>query len=40
MAPAVADLMASELGWDDSTMGNQLAAFREIASKYSLRRLS
>lgn len=38
MAPAVAELMASELGWDDPTKKNQLAAFRDIASKYSLRR--
>src|SRR5450755_1345068 len=30
MAPAVADLMASELGWDDATRGKQLAAFRDV----------
>jgi glycerol-3-phosphate dehydrogenase len=36
MAPAVADLMASELGWDDVTRAKQLAAFREVASGYLL----
>lgn len=38
MAPAVAALMASELGWDEATKANQLAAFQAIASHYSLRR--
>jgi glycerol-3-phosphate dehydrogenase len=36
MAPAVADLMASELGWDESTRTKQLAAFRDVASNYVL----
>jgi glycerol-3-phosphate dehydrogenase len=36
IAPAVADLMASELGWDEVTRTKQLAAFREVASKYVL----
>jgi glycerol-3-phosphate dehydrogenase len=36
MAPAVADLMASELRWDDSTRMQQLATFREVASNYVL----
>jgi glycerol-3-phosphate dehydrogenase len=36
MAPAVADLMASELGWDEVTRTKQLAAFREVASNYVL----
>jgi glycerol-3-phosphate dehydrogenase len=36
MAPAVANLMASELGWDDATKTKQLAAFREVASNYVL----
>ena len=36
MAPAVADLMASELTWDDSTRTQQLATFREVASNYVL----
>jgi glycerol-3-phosphate dehydrogenase len=36
MAPAVADLMASELGWDDAARAKQLAAFREVASGYLL----
>jgi glycerol-3-phosphate dehydrogenase len=35
MAPAVADLMASELGWDESTRTGQLSAFRDLASKYA-----
>jgi len=34
MAPAVADLMASELGWDDATRTKQLSAFRSVASNY------
>ncbi len=36
MAPAVADLMASELGWDEITRSKQLAAFRDVASNYVL----
>jgi glycerol-3-phosphate dehydrogenase len=36
MAPAVADLMASELGWDEVTRRKQLAAFRDVASNYVL----
>jgi len=36
MAPAVADLMASELGWDEDTRTKQLSAFREVASNYVL----
>jgi glycerol-3-phosphate dehydrogenase len=36
MAPAVADLMASELGWDEANQSKQLAAFRDIASNYVL----
>jgi glycerol-3-phosphate dehydrogenase len=38
MAPAVADLMASELGWDEVTRSKQLAAFRDVASNYVLHR--
>ena len=34
MAPAVADLMASELDWDEVTRTKQLAAFRDVASNY------
>ncbi len=37
MAPAVTELMASELGWDECTRAKQLAAFREVASNYRLR---
>ncbi|HLX85920.1 MAG TPA: FAD-dependent oxidoreductase [Terriglobales bacterium] len=37
MASAVADLMASELHWDEPTKANQLATFRDIASHYVLR---
>jgi glycerol-3-phosphate dehydrogenase len=37
MAPAVAELMASELGWDEATRTKQLAAFRDVASNYVLR---
>jgi glycerol-3-phosphate dehydrogenase len=37
MAPAVADLMASELEWDEATRTKQLAAFRDVASNYVLR---
>jgi glycerol-3-phosphate dehydrogenase len=36
MAPAVADLMASELGWNEVTRTKQLAAFREVAANYLL----
>ena len=36
MAPAVADLMASELGWDEVTRAKHLAAFRDVASNYVL----
>jgi glycerol-3-phosphate dehydrogenase len=37
MAPAVADLMSSELGWNEATCTKQLAAFRDVASNYVLR---
>jgi glycerol-3-phosphate dehydrogenase len=36
MAPAVAELMASELGWDEGTRTRQLEAFRDVASNYVL----
>lgn len=36
IAPVVADLMASELGWDEDTRTKQLSAFREVASNYVL----
>jgi len=36
MAPVVADLMASELGWDTPTRTKQLAAFLHVASNYVL----
>jgi glycerol-3-phosphate dehydrogenase len=36
MAPVVADLLASELGWDEITRAKQLAAFRAVASNYVL----
>ena len=36
MAPAVADLMAPELGWDEAAKARQCAAFRDTASKYIL----
>jgi glycerol-3-phosphate dehydrogenase len=36
MAPAVAELMGSELGWDEVARTKQLAAFREVASNYVL----
>jgi glycerol-3-phosphate dehydrogenase len=36
MAPAVADLMAAELGWDEATRTKQLAAFRDVAWNYVL----
>jgi glycerol-3-phosphate dehydrogenase len=37
MAPAVADLMAPELGWDAEMWARQLAAFRNVAANYVLR---
>lgn len=36
MAPAVVDLMAPELDWNENTRQQQLAAFREIARNYIL----
>jgi len=36
MAPAVAALMAAELGWDEVMRTKQLNAFREVASNYLL----
>jgi glycerol-3-phosphate dehydrogenase len=36
MAPAVAALMAPELGWDEVTRAKQLAAFRDVAANYVL----
>jgi len=36
MAPTVADLMASELGWNESARTKQLAAFNVVASNYIL----
>ena len=36
MAPSVANLMASELGWDEATRNKQVAAFRDVASNYVL----
>jgi len=36
MAPAVADLMASELGWDEDIRTKQLGTFREVAANYVL----
>ncbi len=38
MAPAVAALMASELGWDETRRASQVVRFRAVASNYSLRR--
>jgi glycerol-3-phosphate dehydrogenase len=38
MAPAVAKLMAEELGWDDATRTKQVTAFRDVASNYRLHR--
>jgi len=38
MAPAVADLMAFELGWDEAARQNQLNSFLQTASNYILRR--
>jgi glycerol-3-phosphate dehydrogenase len=37
MAPTVADLMASELEWDESMRTKQLDDFREVARNYLLR---
>ncbi len=37
IAPATADLMAAELGWDEITRMKHLNAFREVASNYLLR---
>jgi glycerol-3-phosphate dehydrogenase len=37
MAPVVADLMASELNWDEGTRTRQVDAFREVAVNYVLR---
>ena len=34
MAPAVAELLASELGWNDQTKGSQLSDFRAVARNY------
>jgi len=34
MAPAVAELLASELGWNDQTKGSQLSDFRVVARNY------
>jgi glycerol-3-phosphate dehydrogenase len=34
LAPAVADLMGSELGWDEFSKAKQLTAFREVATNY------
>jgi glycerol-3-phosphate dehydrogenase len=36
MAPAVAELMAGELGWDEATKNKQLASFRDLAQHYVL----
>jgi glycerol-3-phosphate dehydrogenase len=36
MAPAVADLMAAELGWSEATRSKQLSSFRNVASNYLL----
>jgi glycerol-3-phosphate dehydrogenase len=38
MAPATAELMAPELGWDGTTQAKQVADFRNLASSYILRR--
>jgi len=37
MAPAVSDLMVSELGWSDSVKESQLVAFSKLASNYLLK---
>jgi len=36
MAPVVAQLMGSELGWDESGRAKQLAVFRDVAANYQL----
>jgi glycerol-3-phosphate dehydrogenase len=36
MAPAVVDLMAPEMDWNESTRQQQLAAFSEVAKNYIL----
>jgi len=36
MAPAVADLMAAELGWSERAKDDQITAFRAVASNYIL----
>ncbi len=36
MVPAVASLMAPELGWDEAATAKQLAAFRNLAANYTL----
>jgi len=36
MAPVVAQLMGSELGWDEDGRAKQLAAFRDVAANYRL----
>jgi glycerol-3-phosphate dehydrogenase len=36
MAPIVADLITSELRWDELTRSKQLAAFRDVASNFVL----
>ena len=37
MAPEVADLMGSELGWDEALKMKQLTEFREVAANYLVR---
>jgi glycerol-3-phosphate dehydrogenase len=34
MAPAVADLMAGELGWSETSKANQIEAFGNVAANY------
>jgi glycerol-3-phosphate dehydrogenase len=36
MAPAVADLMATELGWDEATRKQHMTEFRAVAANYVL----
>jgi glycerol-3-phosphate dehydrogenase len=38
IAPAVADLMAPELGWNDFARRDNMASFQAVASNYCLRR--
>jgi glycerol-3-phosphate dehydrogenase len=38
MAPAVAELMARDLGWNESIKAEQIAAFQSVARNYVLRR--